>query len=207
MTAAFNWSSEDVTRYFSNSLSHTMLDYNGIGIYYPMYVMILAHNIPLLYNFYFFDKRFFSERKYFLKSHEKFMKSLNVRSRMSFQDCGNGCEKISVNCFPTIRRSWTDDWISMTRWRIDRWKRIGVVSLVNYSPFRVALDHRRLQIIFSRRFASCFVPASRGHRSIGNYSFQPRIIRYSWEQIENNVTFREIKIYNRNKTMSNSWKG
>lgn len=37
MTAAFNWSSEDVTRYFSNSLSHTILDYNGIGIYYPMY--------------------------------------------------------------------------------------------------------------------------------------------------------------------------
>lgn len=70
--------------------------------------------IPLLYNFYFFDKRFFSKRKYFLKSHEKFMKSLNVRSRMSFQDCGNGCEKIGVNCFSTIRRSWTDDWISMT---------------------------------------------------------------------------------------------
>lgn len=38
---------------------------------------------------------------------------LNVHGRTSFRDCGNDCEKITVNCFSTIRRSWTDDWVSM----------------------------------------------------------------------------------------------
>lgn len=182
MTAAFNWSSEDVTRYFSNSLSHTMLDHNGIGIYCPMYDT--AHNIPLLYNFYFFDKRFFFKRKYFLKCHEKFMKSLNVRSRMSFQDCGNGCEKISVNCFSTIRRSWTDDWISMTRWRIDRWKRIGVVGL---EIFSIPSGSRSPTITnyFFTPICIRFVPASRDHRSVGNYSPTGNysiFVRTNWEQ-------------------------
>lgn len=78
---------------------------------------------------------------------------LNVHGRTSFRDRGNDCEKITVNCFSTIRRSWTDDWVSMIGESIGENVSVSWLWNVLSRKPKCLSTTRRLEIYFLRRFA------------------------------------------------------
>lgn len=77
-----------------------------------------------------------------------------------FKTMVRDCEKIDVNCFLTMSRSWTIHWISMTpqRWRephIDI--SIFKITLRALYDLKYILDNRHLEIIFLGSYLIIYV--------------------------------------------------